>query len=120
MSLYKDWDYTSNPFKPLPIQPALKDVSLLVGRENEKKKIKTRLKNNSGIITIEGENGIGKTSVINTSIYELFEESISSIDKDEFYLPCTKLFQISSKNNLTEFIDDFYFSFSRLNIKKFS
>ncbi len=118
MSLYKDWGYTSNPFKPSPIQPTLKDSSLLVGREKEKKKIKTRLKNDSGIITIEGENGIGKTSVINTSIYELFEESISSIDKDEFYIPCTKLFQISSKNNLTEFIDEFYFSIAQTIISK--
>tara|TARA_R110002051_G_C8690223_1_gene492900 strand:+ start:82 stop:1005 length:924 start_codon:yes stop_codon:yes gene_type:complete len=118
MSLYKDWGYTSNPFKPSPIQPTLKDSNLLVGREKEKKKIKTRLKNDSGIITIEGENGIGKTSVINSSIYELFEESISSKDKDEFYIPCTQLFQISSKNNLTEFIDDFYFSLAQTIISK--
>ena len=97
MSLYKDWGYTSNPFKPSPIQPTQKDSSLLVGREKEKKKIKTRLKNDSGIITVEGENGIGKTSIINTSIYELFEESISSEVKEEFYIPCTKLFQIIHK-----------------------
>jgi hypothetical protein len=118
MSLYKDWGYTSNPFKPSPIQPTLKDANLLIGREKEKKKIKIRIKNDSGIITIEGENGIGKTSVINTSIYELFEESISSEDKNEFYIPCSQIFQISSKNNLTEFIDNFYFSLAQTIISK--
>jgi hypothetical protein len=118
MSLYKDWGYTSNPFKSSPIQPTLKGSNLLVGREKEKKIIKSRLKNDSGIITIEGENGIGKTSVINTSIYELFEESISSEDKDEFYLPCIQTFQISPKNDLTEFIDNFYFSLAQTVISK--
>ena len=118
MSLYKDWGYISNPFKPSPIKPTLKDSSLLVGREKEKKKIKTRLKNDSGIITIEGENGIGKTSVINTSIYELFEESISSKQTDYFYIPCNNIFQISPKNDLTEFVDNFYFSIAQTIINK--
>ena len=96
----------------------LKGSNLLVGRDKEKKKIQSRLKNDSGIITIEGENGIGKTSVINTSIYGLFEESISSEDKDEFYLPCIQTFQISPKNDLTEFIDNFYFSLAQTVISK--
>ena len=118
MSLYKDWGYTSNPFKPSPIEPTLRGINLLIGRVKEKKKLKNRIKNNNGIITVEGQNGIGKTSVINASIYELYEESIISKDNDNFYLPCNKIFQISSKNNLTEFIDDFYFSIAQTIIEK--
>ncbi|WP_299892458.1 hypothetical protein [uncultured Lacinutrix sp.] len=118
MSLYKDWGYTSNPFKPSPIEPTLKGLNLLIGREKEKRKLKNRIKNNNGIITVEGQNGIGKTSVINASIYELYEESLSSKENDNFYLPCNKIFQISSKNNLTEFIDDFYFSIAQTIIDK--
>ena len=118
MSLYKDWGYSSNPFKPTPIEPNLKGLNLLIGREKEKKKLKNRIKNNNGIITVEGQNGIGKTSVINASIFELYEESTSSKDDDELYLPCNKVFQISSKNNLIEFIDNFYFSIAQTIIDK--
>ncbi|WP_432671715.1 hypothetical protein [Flavobacterium sp. SM2513] len=118
MSLYKDWGYTSNPFRPTPIEPTIRGIELLVGREKEKKKLKNRLKNDSGIITIEGENGIGKTSVINGSIFELYEESLLSKDDQALYLPCNQIFQISPTKNLGDFIDEFYFTIAQTIIDK--
>ena len=114
---YKDWGFISNPFKTTPLNADGQGLELLVGRDKEKSKLINRIKSDSGIVTIEGENGIGKTSIVNAATYELYEDSIQS-NSTELYIPCLTHFQLSKGINKQEFIDDIYFAIAQTLIQK--
>lgn len=114
---FKEWGYVSNPFKTTPLDANEKGLELLVGRNKEKMKLINRIKSDSGIVTIEGSNGIGKTSIVNTASYELFEDSLMS-EEDEMYIPCSCHFQLTHDIDKQEFIDDIYYALAQTLIQK--
>ena len=85
MSYFKKWGFEANPFKTSALGANHDDLTLLVGREREKKILKNRIRSDSGIVTIEGENGIGKTSLINACSFELYEETLDE-NNETLYL----------------------------------
>ncbi|MFK5979531.1 MAG: hypothetical protein QM488_11655 [Rhizobiaceae bacterium] len=81
--------------------------NLIVGREDEVRKIVRRIQESNKIPTIEGPNGIGKTSTINIALHRVFEESKSDTAMPMF-IPCRCPFQIGRGKDLDEFLDEFY------------
>ncbi|PIA80364.1 hypothetical protein BFR04_17030 [Gaetbulibacter sp. 4G1] len=114
---YEDWGYVSNPFITSPLTAGEKGSELLIGREKEKRKLVNRLKSDSGIVTIEGANGIGKTSIVNVASYELFEDSLKQKSK-KIFIPCKDHFQLSANCDVNEFIDSIYFSIAQTILDK--
>lgn len=114
---FQKWGYVSNPFSTDPLTASRDGLDLLIGRKREGKKLYQKIIADAGIVTIEGENGIGKTSLINGISYSLFEDSIDN-NGDVIYIPCVKTFQISQNSNQQEFIDDIYFAIAQTLIKK--
>lgn len=69
MSIYHDWGFSGTPFGTNALSPDENGEILLIGRDNELRKIKRRLETPPNIVTIEGDNGIGKTSLVNIAVF---------------------------------------------------
>jgi hypothetical protein len=62
-----------NPFDPAPLDATAVDMKLFVGRDNEIRQLKTKLKSTpNGLyrIVLMGTYGVGKTSLLNRMFYE--------------------------------------------------
>ena len=101
-SIYNSWGFKSSPFITQPLTSDEKGLRLLVGRSEEKEKIQKRISSSSKITTIEGQNGVGKTSLINVSSFEMFKNFLEK-DTQELIVPCRKAFQISEDTNAEDF-----------------
>lgn len=116
-SHYNEWGFITNPFQPTALHSDKLGIELLVGRGKEKKQLWNRIASNSGIITIEGENGIGKTSLVNVVSFAMFQESLKTTE-EILYMPCIKHFQLTKDANMKEFVDDIYYSIAQTLIKQ--
>jgi hypothetical protein len=96
MNFYKEWGFTQNPFDTTPLAPSKQGSKLLVGRDEDIKKIGRRLDNTSKILTIEGMNGVGKTSLINVFLYRSLIE-VCRTNVGPLFVPCNKFFQVDSR-----------------------
>ena len=99
---YSDWGFRSNPFETNPLPPSEMGSKLLVGRDDTIKNLKRRLDNGSKLLTVEGLNGIGKTSVINVMVFRAFCDTIKS-GIGPLYIPCRTVFQLDETLDPTIF-----------------
>jgi len=102
MSIYHDWGFSQNPFETLALPANENGARLLVGRSKELKKLSQRLDSSTKIATIEGLNGVGKTSLINVLLYKRFSETAKS-NIGPLYVPCIDKFQVSAATNAIDF-----------------
>lgn len=102
MTFYLDWGFSKNPFETNPLSPNEEGSQLLVGRDTEIKKLRRRLDNASKIATIEGLNGVGKTSLANVTVYRALSESISN-RVGPAYIPCRSIFQLNPSSSPDDF-----------------
>lgn len=105
MNIYKEWKFIDNPFKTTPLQPDQEGKQLLVGRNNEIKRILTRVFNPPSLVTVEGLNGVGKTSLVNVSLYDCYENFFNQ-NVDTLFIPCVRTFQLSAEKKPEDFIDE--------------
>ncbi len=66
--------FTGNPLDPTPLGISDQDRKLLVGRENELQQFMTLSSNIHGVIIIEGNIGVGKTSFVNAAQHDLLKK----------------------------------------------
>lgn len=85
-----------------PIPGTKEGQSLLVGRETEKSQIKTLLAATSLLPTIEGEVGIGKTSLVAVAGYEL-AEAFKRGNSATALLPVPQVLQLTPGQDVSEF-----------------
>lgn len=102
MSIYNNWGFFDSPFSHTPLTGNLIGLKLLVGREKEKEKIALRLKSTDKICTIEGDIGIGKTSLVNVATFEYFLKNHSD-DGSPILIPCVESFQLGKNTDLETF-----------------
>lgn len=105
MNIYKQWGFKENPFQTTALQPDEIGNLLLVGRDNEVNKLLRRIYNPPSLVTVEGLNGVGKTSLINVSIYRAYHMFFNR-ETDALYIPCNRTFQISQDKGTEDFIDE--------------
>jgi hypothetical protein len=98
---YQTWGFKKNPFETTSLAPTKEGSDLLVGRNSEVKKLQNRLANSSKYTTVEGLNGVGKTSLVNVAVYRRFSESIGT--STGLLIPCFKVFQFSSDVTVSNF-----------------
>lgn len=99
---YEEWGFRSNPFETTALGADEIGSNLMVGRDRVLARIQRRIKNGPKITTIEGQNGSGKTSAANVSIYRLYQESLKS-GSGNLFLPCRTVFQIDTNKTPAEF-----------------
>jgi hypothetical protein len=102
--LYESWGFTQSPFETTSLPPSELGDRLLVGRDNEVNSLIRRITSGNKIATLEGLNGVGKTSVVNVATYRLFEEHLDT-GEGGLYIPCRKMFQLNACQDLHFFID---------------
>ncbi|NSB12152.1 ATP-binding protein [Clostridium beijerinckii] len=103
MSFYNDWGFWDEPFSYKPLEGDEIGENLLVGREGEKKKLKLRLRQTDKICTVEGEIGIGKTSLANVVLFECYNEWAEDTTTNPILIPCKLKFQLKEALDIDEF-----------------
>lgn len=100
---YSDWGFRSGPFetRALPASPV--GDKLLVGRETTVRSLMGKIETAGKIATVEGLNGVGKTSVVNVASYRLFNRHVTTGD-GPLFIPCRRTFQLDPNRDLQEFI----------------
>lgn len=117
MSIYREWGFSDNPFQTTVLPPNDVGRSLLVGREQELGALKRRLLNPPKMPTLEGLNGVGKSSLVNVASFECYEEFLQDPDRP-MLLPCRKLFQLSPEVDIDAFISNVYYEVVQTLIEK--
>lgn len=105
MHTYAAWGFSENPFNVTSLPPSDIGAELLVGRDSEKATLQRRIYNPPRIPTLEGMNGVGKTSIVNVTAYKCFNDFIEDPDKP-LLIPCRKIFQLTPSSARDTFIRD--------------
>ncbi|MFI5607256.1 hypothetical protein [Amycolatopsis sp. NPDC051903] len=69
MSLWTAIGYSGNPYGVEPLKATAVGADLMVGRERELRTLTSKLRSTDTHPTIEGENGVGKTSLVSVAAY---------------------------------------------------
>ncbi len=117
MNIYQEWNFRGNPFKTTALPAEVEGDKLIAGRNDEIRQLTRRLYNQPQIPTIEGLNGIGKTSLINVAVYRSFQNYMKNRDDSPLFIPCNKSFQVSPDLHVDEFIDEVYLEIAQTLIK---
>jgi DNA-binding MarR family transcriptional regulator len=72
--MWEEFGFSQNLYDHLPISANAAGERLLVGRAEELKKLMLRIKGRNAIPTLEGDIGVGKTSIISVAAYKLEQE----------------------------------------------
>ncbi|WKN20383.1 hypothetical protein [Azotobacter vinelandii] len=102
MSLWNDLGFSDNPYSPRPIQGDEQGVRLLIGREKELKRLTTYLKSSDTHPTVEGPNGVGKTSLVAVSSFLLKKDFLEE-NSQQALLPIPEPFQLTPDETTTSF-----------------
>jgi DNA-binding MarR family transcriptional regulator len=102
--LYQGWGFTSSPFQTTALPPSDLGERLLVGREVELSSLQRKISSGPKIATLEGLNGVGKTSIVNVAAYRLFRGHVDR-GAGALYIPCRKIFQLNPHQDGQSFID---------------
>ncbi|MBD2551620.1 hypothetical protein H6G65_18995 [Microcystis elabens FACHB-917] len=105
MNIYQQWGFVDSPFQVSPLPPSDLGARLLIGRAAELQTLKRRLFNPPKIATIEGLNGVGKTSLVNVAAYQVYTEALSGWE-GPLMIPCNTIFQLNANKDAEEFIDE--------------
>lgn len=117
MSIYTDWGFTGNPFQTTVLTPDELGEGLLIGRDKELGTLKKRILNPPRLPTLEGMNGVGKTSLVNVAAYKCYQDFLRDPDKP-LLIPCRKIFQLRPDQSLEDFIGDVYREVAQTLIEK--
>lgn len=107
LGLYQKWGFKSGPFETRPLPASAEGAQLLIGRQKEVNKIRQRLLSPNKIVTVEGPNGIGKTSINNVASYISYQAFLDG-ESDQLLMPCDKVFQLRPNNGIADFIEQVF------------
>lgn len=105
-----------NPFAVTALPPNQHGDRLLVGRDAEVRSIQDRLCDPPKAITLEGPNGVGKTSIANVAVYRALEMFRRGETEFLFAMASDPL-QITSEDDTEKFLDKVYYAVAQSLIK---
>jgi hypothetical protein len=106
LNIYQTWGFSDNPFLTTALKANRTGATLLVGRDDEIDRVIKRLHNPPSAVTIEGENGVGKTSLVNVAVYRCFDGFFKSPETEPLYVPCNTKFQLDPNKSEDQFVDE--------------
>jgi predicted AAA+ superfamily ATPase len=74
--MWQEFGFSKNLYDTHPIKGDSQGERLLVGRETELEQIKNRLTNINSVVTLEGPNGVGKTSLVLVAGFQLERQTM--------------------------------------------
>ncbi len=105
MNIYQEWGFQDSPFQTTALPASELGDSLLVGRNKELNSLLKRMYNPPKIVTIEGLNGVGKTSLVNVAAYQAYKKHLEDWN-NPLLIPCNRTFQLRPDNVTEDFIDE--------------
>jgi hypothetical protein len=112
MSIWPQFGFRESPYATKPIPPTEEGDQLLVGRNREIRRLTSQLTSSSLHPTVEGDNGVGKTSLIAVACYRL-RESFHSGASTQAFLPLSETFQLTQEDTLDRFARRVFFEVAR-------
>jgi hypothetical protein len=103
-TVYTKWGFTANPFQQTPLPASADGSRLIVGRNDEIAKLRVLLGAPPKLVTVEGRNGIGKTSVINVAAYTAYQSWLNDPHHEQPLVPCAAKFQLSHGQDVDAFV----------------
>lgn len=113
---YVEWGFSSPPFTQTALPADEIGSSLLIGRDKESARVQRLLASPPKTVTVEGPNGVGKTSLVNVSAYRALVQATED-DRFPLVIPCEESFQLSADGDIEEFIDNVYYAIAQTLIK---
>jgi hypothetical protein len=105
MNIYQEWGFKDSPFQTTALPASELGDSLLVGRNNELSSLLRRMYNPPKIVTVEGLNGVGKTSLVNVAAYQAYKKHLDD-HNSPLLIPCNRTFQLRPDHVAEDFIDE--------------
>jgi hypothetical protein len=102
-SFYQDWNFTDNPFSAMPLKADVTGNSLLIGRDEELRKVLFRLKSGGSAVCLDGPIGVGKTSLANVASYRAEKDYLENSRATPLLTPCRTTFQIDKEESPESF-----------------
>lgn len=99
--MWKEFGFRKDLYDTHPVGADDEGERLLVGREDYLRKLKNRIRHRSTVTTIEGPNGVGKTSLVFVAGHQLSKETEHDGKSSILILP--KIFQIDSSESSLDF-----------------
>lgn len=104
---YRSHGFRSDPFSNKALAPNEAGEILMVDREKEVSKLIRRIQETENIPTLEGPNGVGKTSILNIALHRTFVHSKDNLEEPMF-IPCRHPFQMAQDKSTEDFLDEIY------------
>lgn len=101
MNVWAEFGFASNPYTTSQLSPTAEGADLLVGREKEVKRLHRHWASMDTHASVEGSNGVGKTSLVSVAAYRAMRESMSQTGN--VIIPITDVFQLSSDLDTFEY-----------------
>lgn len=101
--MWDEFGFSENPYDHLPVSASTAGERLLVGREEEISKLIIRIKGRNAIPTLEGDIGVGKTSIIAVASYKMEAGFFKS--GGVCYLSLEKPFQLDGSEDVERFTE---------------
>lgn len=102
MSIWTDLGFTDNPYSPRPIVGNELGESILVGRDQELRQLMQYISSSDTHPTLEGANGVGKTSLVAVAGYKLFRNWTNG-STNQAIIPLNDPFQLTADVSAAEF-----------------
>jgi len=102
MTLWNRLGFSENPYSPRPIPADSQGERLLVGRKDELDSLIKYIKNSDTHPTLEGPNGVGKTSLVAVAGYKLKTE-FENFQTDQALIPLPDPFQLTPDDTAASF-----------------
>ena len=94
LSVWTDFGFRESPYSTTPVPSTAEGERLLVGRDQDLNTLRMYLSSSALHPTIEGDNGVGKTSLISIAGYQLRQQYASG-GTSQALIPVGEVFQLT-------------------------
>lgn len=101
MNLWRNLGFRENLYATPPLKGTAEGSQLLVGRDREVRKLLTHLSSFDTHPTLEGDNGVGKTSLVSVALYRASLE-YAERRTTQLIIPLPRPFQLGANNNFEQ------------------
>jgi DNA-binding MarR family transcriptional regulator len=112
MTLWNEYGFRENPYSTKAIPPTEEGAELLVGREGAANRLHRLITSSETHPTIEGANGVGKTSLVQVTAY-IAKRGAETRRTGQVFLPLDDVFQITPQISPSSFRKSVYYSVVR-------
>mgnify|MGYP003575549344 CR=1 FL=1 len=115
--MYDAWGFRESPFQTSSLRADETGDRLLVGRVAEVDSFARHLAAPPRAVTVEGQVGVGKTSLVNVAIFRLLKRYVDE-GRGRLYVPALEPLQLSDGLVVEEFLDSVYSLLARSLIQR--